>query len=184
MGKKIIGALIAGLLIMMWQALSHIALGLHAEQEQYTPNQDAIMQVLSANLSKEGQYYLPSLPQGSPMEDFEKLMEENMGQPYASIMYHPKNETDLTMNLLRGLGTNILLAIFLVALISKLKVANLGNILFTSLMVGFMAFCFYAYPGFIWYKTPGIWIELLDSIAAFGLAGLWLGWWLSRGKRA
>lgn len=182
MTQRIIAGIVAGILLMTWQTLSHTALGLHAMQEQYTPNQDAILQVLSENLSKEGQYYLPSLPPDSPMEEFEKLMEENQGKPYASILYHPKNETNMTSNLLRGLGTNILLGFLLVALMLKLKVANFGNIFFTSLLVGFMAFCFFPYPGFIWYEMPGIWTELLDSLAAFGLAGIWLGWWMTRKK--
>jgi hypothetical protein len=43
MTKQIIGALVAGFLIMAWQTASHTFLQLHASQEQYTPNHDVIL---------------------------------------------------------------------------------------------------------------------------------------------
>jgi len=182
--KITIGAIVAGILMMLWQTLSHTALQLHASQEQYTPNQDAILKVLSENLSEKGQYYMPGLPQGSSMEDYEKLMEEFKGKPYASILYHPANNTNMGMNIFRGFITNIVLAFVLVLLLRRLRVQSFAGIMYTCISIAFIAFCFFPYPGYIWYETNGIWIELLDAFAAFGLAGLWLGWWLPRRKKA
>ncbi len=178
--NKVIGAVVAGFLIMVWQTASHTFLQMHASQEQYTPNQDAILKVLSENLDKQGQYYLPNVPPGTSYEEMEKVMEQNMGKPYASIIYSPRNETDMTANILRGLGTNILLGFVLAWLMRKLKVQTFRNILTASMLVGFISFCFFPYPAFIWYEVPGIWVELSDSVAAFTLAGLWLGWWTTR----
>jgi hypothetical protein len=182
MMRNIIAAVVAGVLLMAWQTASHTFLQMHASQEQYTPNQDAILKALAENLEKQGQYYMPNVPPGTSMEEMGKAMEANMGKPYASILYHPKNETNMTANLLRGLGNNILLAFVLAWLMRKLKVQTFRNILTASMLVGFMAFCFFAYPAFIWYETPGIWSELSDSVAAFTLAGLWLGWFMTRKK--
>jgi hypothetical protein len=184
MTKKIIAAVVAGILIMLWQSLSHTMLNLHASQEQYSPNQDVILKVLSENLTAKGQYYLPNVPPGTSYEDMEKAMTASMGKPYASILYNPVNDVNMTSNLLRGLGNNILLAVVLVWLIGKLKSISMGSVLSASLGVALISFCFYPYPGFIWYQTNGIWVELGDSLAAFGLAGLWLGWYLPRGKSA
>jgi hypothetical protein len=119
--NKVIGAVVAGILIMAWQTASHTFLQLHASQEQYTPNQDAILKVLSENLDKKGQYYLPNLPPDAPMEQMEKAMEANMGRPYATILYNPVMDTNMGANIGRGLGTNILLAVVLVWLLGKLK---------------------------------------------------------------
>jgi hypothetical protein len=182
MTKHIVAAVVAGIVIMAWQTASHTFLQMHASQEQYTPNQDVILKVLSENLDKQGQYYLPNVPPGTSMEEMEKVMEENMGKPYATILYSPKNETSMPANLLRGLGTNILLGFVLAWLMRKIKVQTFRNILTASMLVGFISFCFYPYPAFIWYQTPGIWMELADSVAAFTLAGLWLGWWMTRKK--
>lgn len=182
--KNILGAFGAGILIMVWQTASHTFLQMHAVQEQYTPNQDAILKVLSESLDKQGQYYLPNCPPGTSMEDMEKLMKDNMGKPFASIIFSPKNETNMGSNLLRGLATNILLGFILAWLMRKLKAQTFRNVLTVSIMVGFISFCFFPYPAFIWYQTPGIWVELSDSVAAFTLAGLWLGWWMNRKPEA
>jgi hypothetical protein len=56
------------------------------------------------------------------------------------------------------------------------------TIVIAALAVGIIAFLNEPYTGFIWYKTFDIWGYLLDAIAAWGLTGLWLGWWLRRGR--
>lgn len=178
--KNLVATLVAGIILMAWQTASHTALQLHSMQEQYTPAQDTILQVLSQHLTTGGQYYLPNLPPGSSMEDYEKAMEQSMGKPWASIIYYPSNETNMVSNILRGLATNILLAFFLVWILGKLSQPGFSKIVAVSLAVGFIGFCFHPYPGFIWYKIPGVWVELIDSLVAFGLAGIWLGWWLGR----
>lgn len=165
---------------MAWQTASHTFLQMHASQEQYTPNQDAILKVLSENLDKQGQYYLPNVPPGTSMEEMQAKMQEGIGKPYATILYNPVLEDNMGANILRGLGTNILLAFVLAWLMRKIRVQTFRNILTSCMLVGFITFCFYPYPSFIWYKTPGIWVELSDSVAAFTLAGLWLGWWMTR----
>ncbi|HMP93200.1 MAG TPA: hypothetical protein PKD90_10040 [Phnomibacter sp.] len=183
MTKNIIASLVAGVLLMAWQTLSFTALQLHASQEQYTPAQDTLLQTLSAHLKEKGQYYLPNLPQGSSQEAYEKAMEQAMGKPAARILYYPQLKFSMGVNIGRNLATNILLGFVLVWLLLKLKSHTMGSIITACLGVGFMAFCFYPYPVFIWYQTPGIMIELLDALVAFGLAGLWLGWDLPRGTQ-
>lgn len=182
MMRNVIAALVAGLLIMVWQTASHTFLQLHASQEQYTPNQEAILKVLSENLDKKGQYYLPNVPPGTSMEEMGKAMEAASGKPYASILYNPVMDTNMGANIGRGLGTNIILAFVLVWLLGKLKVQSFAGILSACLALAFITFCFYPYPGYIWYQTNGIWVELGDSLAAFGLAGIWLGWFMTRKK--
>lgn len=184
MMRKLIAALVAGTLIMLWQTASHTFLQLHASQEMYTPAQDTILQVLSTHLKTDGQYFIPGVPPGTSMEEMEKVMASSMGKPYASILYHPVQDMDMTMNMLRGFGTYIILAFVLVWLIGQFKQLRFSNVLLASLAVGFISFSFHPYAGYIWYKIPGVNIELLDSLLAFGLAGLWLGWYLPKEKTA
>lgn len=178
--KQIIGAVVAGIMLMAWQTLSHTALNLHASQQSYTPNQDAILEVLSDNLKTKGQYFVPNVPPGASMDEYDKLEEASMGKPYAVINYNPVMDYSMTANILRGFFTNIVIGFVLVWLLGKLRFNSMGSILPVCLAIGFIAFCFYPYPSFIWYEIPGIWIELLDGLVAFGLAGIWLGWWLPR----
>jgi hypothetical protein len=182
MTKNIIGGLVAGILLMLWQTLSHTVLQLHAVQEKYTPAQDSILSVLSSHLTERGQYWMPGVPPGTPDDQYTEVFEKSMGKPNALILYNPTLDIDMTANLLRGLGVNLLLGLVLVWLLGKMHYPGFGGILMASLAVGFMSFLFHPYPGFIWYKIPGIWTELLDSLVAFGLAGAWLSWWMNRKK--
>ncbi len=180
--NKVVGALVAGILIMAWQTLSHTALNLHASQEKYTPNNAAIMEVLNQNLPEEGTYFLPGLPSESTMEDYNKVQASWDGKPWAQINYNKSFNTNMGANIFRGLMVNLVIGLVLVWLLGKMQKPGFAIILLASLAVGFMGYCFHPYPGYIWYETSGIWIELFDSLAAFGLDGIWLGWWITKKK--
>lgn len=178
--KQIIGALVAGFLLMLWQTLSHTALNLHGSQETYTPKQAAILAMLTDSLGVEGQYFLPGVPPGTSLEAMEKAQKEMAGKPWAQISYHKQLDINMGANILRGLLTNFILGFVLVWLLGKIQQPSFTTLLLASLSIGFIAFCFHPYPNFIWFKTTAISIELLDSLVAFGLAGIWLGWWMTR----
>jgi hypothetical protein len=180
MMRNVLAALVAGFLILAWQTASHTFLELHAEQEKYTPNHAGILKMLGDSLGAEGQYFLPGAPPGTTMEEMEKISAAGKGKPWAQISYHRSMDMDMTANLLRGLGTNIIVAFVLVWLLGKMKNLTFANAFMACLAVGFVAFCVHPYPTYIWYKTPGIKMELLDSLVSFGLAGIWLGWFLPK----
>ncbi len=183
MMRNVIAAVVAGSLMMLWQTLSHTVLELHAVQEKYTPKNAAILKMLTDSLGAEGQYFLPGMPPGTSMDNMEKLMDVAKGKPWAVINYHSSLNTEMTGNILRGLGANIIIAFVLVWLLGKMSSMSFGSVLMASLAVGFISFSVFPYPMYFWYKTPGIRSELIDALAAFGLAGLWLGWYLPGKKR-
>jgi hypothetical protein len=47
MKKVIIGSLVGGLIIFMWQTMSHVAFNLHEPVQQYTAKQDTILHFLN-----------------------------------------------------------------------------------------------------------------------------------------
>lgn len=63
MKKTIIASLVGGIIIFFWQFLSNAALDLHRPAQQYTANQDSILNYLSTQLT-EGKYFLPTVPAG------------------------------------------------------------------------------------------------------------------------
>ena len=62
MKKTIIGAIVGGLIIFIWQTLSWTVLDAHRASQDYTPKQDTIMAFLNGTLDKEGGYLLPNVP--------------------------------------------------------------------------------------------------------------------------
>lgn len=63
--KMIVGALVGGLLVFIWQFLSWTMLNMHGSQQKYTPNQDSILNFLSTQLTEDGTYFLPNAAPGA-----------------------------------------------------------------------------------------------------------------------
>jgi hypothetical protein len=134
---------------------------------------------------KEGGYVMPSTPSTASHDEMEKAMSASDGKPWAKIEYHNKAENSMNamiMNMTRGFFTNVVIVLLFCWLVRKMAAPKFGTILTAALVVGLIAFLNEPYTGFIWYKTFDIWACLLDAVVAWGLAGLWLGWWLRRGK--
>ena len=182
MKKVIIGSIIGGLIIFLWQFLSFAAIDLHKPAHQYTEKQDVILSFLNSQGLKQGGYMLPSLPDGASWSEHEKAMKTAEGKPWALIQYYDKMETDMTMNMIRGFLVDVVAVFLLCWLIGKMAPLNFGKIVTSAIVVGLIAFLFEPYTGSIWYKWADIWAFFLDAVIAWGLTGIWLGWWLRRGR--
>ena len=179
MKKLLVGAIVGGIIIFLWQFLSFAALDLHRIAHQYTPKQDSLLSVLRANLT-EGRYYLPTVPENASNEEESKLMEEMVGKDWAIIDYHAKYEDNMIMNMLRSLLTNIVIVYLLGWILTRGGALSFGTIFMSSIFTGMIAFLNFPYTDAIWFGTPGIWAHLLDGILPWALTGAWLGWFFNR----
>lgn len=178
MKKQIIGAIVAGLVLFIWQFLSWTVLEMHRNMQEYTPKQDEILKHLGENL-EEGFYYLPTTPYGTPTEENQKFYEESMGKPWAQIYYHKALNSNIPVNMARGLIVDIIAMYLLIWVILKMGNPSFTTILSCSVIVGLIGYITGIYVNSIWFQTKVI-SDLIDSLASFGLVGLWLGWWLRR----
>ena len=178
--KNIIGAVIGGIIIFFWQFISWGPGEFHYPAQRYTANADSILQFLHKQLPEEGGYMIPRSPKGVSAEEMEKQLQESSGKPWAIITYHKSLDTSMGMNMARGLFVNILLVAMLIWIVSKYTKKNFLSTFFTSLTIGLICFLNEPYTHFIWFKSFDIYASLLDSIASWGLCGLWLGWWINK----
>ena len=182
MKKSLIGAIVGGIIIFIWQFLSWMLINLHQPAQQYTEKQDAIMAVLNSNL-EEGGYFMPTIPESSSWEEHEKAMTESMGKPWATIQYHKALEDNMTMNMVRGLLTNIIIVWLACWIFLRIYKPTFGTILTASLFIGLIVFLNSAYTTHIWFQTFDLMANFVDSLASWGICGLWLAWWLPRNKK-
>ncbi|WP_207513258.1 hypothetical protein [Longitalea luteola] len=182
MKKLLIGALVGGIILFMWQFLSWTVLNLHYNAYQYTPKQDAIMSTLSAQLEKEGQYMMPSLPPDAPMEEHEQFMKTMEGKPWALVQYHQSMSTNMGSNMIRGLIVNMLIVAFFCTIISRMNALNFTAIFISALFVGMIVFFNVPYTNHIWFKGFDLMAYFIDSIVSWALVGIWLGWLYGRKK--
>jgi hypothetical protein len=182
MKKLLIGALVGGIIIFVWQSLSFTVLDLHSRAFEYTPKQQEIITYLGTQLSEEGQYLLPRPADNASSEEMEAHMKSADGKPWAMVSYHKEMNMNMGLNMIRGLLVDIIAVGLLCWIISKMNLPSFGTIVISSIFVGLIVFMNGVYTGHIWYQMFDIMSHFLDAIIAWGACGLWLGWWFNRGR--
>ena len=180
MKKAIIGALVGAIIVFGWQATSHMFFKYHEEAYRQVAGQEEVLQTLSGIFKDEGQYLIPRSDVGASQEQMAKFNEGMKGKPWALVTYHRADNMDMGMSALRSFTTAFLSVLILIFLIG-----NLGGFFLTfikSIGIAAFVFLFVYYNSNIWLQTPWEVIrpELYDLLAAWGLCGIWLGWWLNR----
>ena len=183
MKKLVIGALVGGLLVFLWQTLSWTVLNLHAKEYQKAPGQDSIMNFLSSQFSEDGQYILPHSGGGeASMEEIEKTVEGMKGKPWAVISYHKSYDVgDKMMSfIIRGLIADIIAVLFVCWILATNPNRKFGGIFISTILIGIVGYLFIPYSNHMWYQTPGAITNFVDVLLSWGLCGIWLGWWLRK----
>ena len=120
MKKIIIGGLVGGILLFVWQTVSWTVSGLHDKGQQYTGKQDSILQYLNNIGLEEGGYMLPRSADGVSSEQMEKEWKESMGKPWARLTYYKSMEMNMGMNMARGAIADIIIVCFLAWIFTKM----------------------------------------------------------------
>ncbi|WP_395768648.1 hypothetical protein [Aquirufa sp.] len=180
MKKTLLGGVVGGLIIFIWQAISHMAFNLHEPSQKYSPGQDSVLIALKTHIKNPGGYILPRMKDELSMDQMESFTQSIQGKPWAIIRYYDAYEVDMLSNMLRGAVVNILLAILLIWIIKHLKNPTRGLIIRLSIVVGFMAFANVAYTEHIWYPVFDLRAQLIDAVVGWALCGIWLGWLFKR----
>jgi hypothetical protein len=180
MKKLIIGAVVGGIIIFLWQSLSWTALNLHQRANQYTASQDTILNYLSSHFSEDGEYFLPTYEPNATSEEMSRHMEAAAGKPWAKIAYHKALNVNMMGNMVRLLLVNILMVGLVIWLLQKINTPAFSTIILSCLAIGIIGFINVPYTYHIWYESRDVNAYLMDAVASWGLCGLWLGWWVRR----
>lgn len=180
MKKIIIGGIVGGILIFLWQFLSWTVLDLHRVSQQYTSKQDSIISYLNTQFSEDGQYAVPTIPEHSSKEQWEAAMKNAEGKPWAIISYHKAMNANMGANMARCLVANIVMICLLCWILVQFHHISFGKVFTASLFTGIIVFLNAPYTMHIWYETPGIMADLKDALISWALAGIWLGWWMKK----
>jgi hypothetical protein len=184
MKKLLVGSIVGGIIIFVYQFVSWAAMNLHHASQEYTPKQDSIMAYLNTQFSEDGSYLMPNYPKGMTHEEMEKQMEATKGKPWAQIQYHKALNVDMGMNIIRGLLADIIMVGLLCWILMKLPASRPGLVLTVCLLTGIIVFINSPYTIHIWYPKADIWMHFADAILSWLLCGLWLGWYLRDKKKS
>lgn len=183
MKKWLIGSLVGAVLLFVWQFLTWSVLPIHQANYGYSANEAAIIKTLSENLTEEGQIMIPGVKPGTSNEAAQEVCKANEGKPWAIIQYHPSQKMmNMAAPMIRGFLIDVVIVLLLIYLFSNMASASFGGIFISTLMVGFISWCWFPYTGHNWFQTPMSMVraDLLDIVVGWGLLGAWLGFWLKK----
>jgi hypothetical protein len=180
MKKLLIGSIVGGLILFVWQFLSWGLLNLHSNMQMYTPKQDSVLQYLDSQFSEDGFYFMPGYKPGTSHEDMEKQMKAADGKPWAQVYFHKAMHEDMTTNMIKSLIGNIILVALLCWILMKFNSPGFLTILVGSLFTGIIGFINFPHTYHIWFQTSDMMAHATDTVVSFGALGIWLGWWLRR----
>ena len=157
MKKQLIGALVGGLILFIWQFFSYGPGNLHGSQMDYMPEQEAILKALADNNVAEGEYFLPRTPMDAGAEAQEKYAtDRQLGRPWAQVSYHNQMVNTFGSNLLRGFIIDFLSVFFLAWILMRMRDLDMKTTILTSLAVGLIGYMTISYLDSIWFKSNSI----------------------------
>lgn len=182
MKKWFIGSLVGAILVFLWQFLSWTVLQTHLGEATYTPAQDSVLNYLGSTLKEDGMYMLPTVPKGTSMSEAQKLGEQWNGKPWATVTYNKAFKHEMAMPMIRGFLVDFVLIWLLIYILSGNGTPAGMRIFISSIAVGLFTFLAGPYTMHVWFQTPteSYTGYLIDALVAWGLVGIWLGWWLNR----
>ncbi|MBC7848325.1 MAG: hypothetical protein H7Y31_01250 [Chitinophagaceae bacterium] len=180
MKKLVIGAIVGGILVFLWQTLSWTVLQVHAKEYQKAPNEAAILQTLGENFAGDGQYRIPNLEPTASSADSEKFMADNAGKPWAVVSYHKSYDADMITNVLKAFAADLIAVLFVCYILVTNPNRSFWGIFISTVLIGIAGFLYIPYANHVWWEYPGTLTNLMDVLISWGLCGLWLGWWLRR----
>jgi hypothetical protein len=182
MKKNIISTIVCTIILFGWQAISWMVLPFHSDTLKYTPNQDAIIEVLSANLSENGLYGVPGddPSREQTMEEMEAGWNKMLNKPWALVLYHTAFEGMTATGMMGGIMLNLVAVVIGIILLnaSRPEQRTFGSIF--GIVMLLPAFCIFQavlenanWWGFPWHFLKG---TIFDLLIGWSLCGVYLAW--------
>lgn len=174
MKSKLLFSLLGGCLLFVWQFVSYAGANLHGSMQEYTEQDQAILQYLEEIDLEFGMYALgsPSAEERADPALQEEYLKRTEGRPWAQLNYMDNWTNNMSMNLIRGFIMNLLTAWLLFWMFKGMSEPSLPKRVLLAVAVGWVGFLYFPYTNFIWYKQPDIWAHMLDATLPFALLGV------------
>lgn len=181
--RLIIAAILAGIVMFMWGAVSHMILGIGDAGVKPAPNEAAIMSAMRSNLTEPGFYALPGLDMKKSTEEEKTAWDAKYKQgPTAILIYQPNGDDAFSPKRFGiQLGSNIAAAL-VVGMILSLAAVGFSRGVTISTLVGLAGWLSINVPYWNWYRFPTDFTTggLIDQIIGWLLAGFVLGFILKQ----
>ena len=179
--KLLVAGLVAGLVVFLWGAFSHMVLPLGEVGVKTIPNEDAVIELLGSSMTEPGLYLFPGAGAHGSASEQDAFMEKYRRGPVGAIVFKPGPAGDPMppTRLLMQLFTEILSALaaaWVVARVPGPRWSRIGVVV----MMGVFAWLAMAVPYWNWYAFPADFTlaALVERVVAGFLAGFVVTWFV------
>jgi hypothetical protein len=184
-----VAALLAAIVIFIWQAIAHMLLPIGMMGFRLPQNEDVVLQAVSTGLPAPGIYYLPSIDPARMNDEavMKAWAEKSQKNPFvfAVVNAPTADATSMTPQLVKQFITQ-----FIAALLASFVLAATAWT-FGARVIGGFAFGVFGWltnivPLWTWYRFPSDFIvgNFLEQAIGWILGGIAIAWWLGRGRQA
>jgi hypothetical protein len=181
-GRVILGAMLGGIAMFVWGALSHMVLGFTDHSLKSIPDEAAVVGTLESKIAQPGIYLYPGLPpnfekmsKADQQAAFERMGEANKTRPHGLIIYAPPAGAVMSpAQLGRQLAGDIATALVAAILLAITAPAGYPRRLVIVSLAGLFGGCLIHLPYWNWYGFPGDFtvFSLLDDVLRATAGGL------------
>lgn len=187
--RVLVAALMGGIVMFVWGAIAHMALGLGEAGMRQPVSEDTVLSSLPAGLGdRPGVYILPSVDPAK-MHDkaaMQAYSAKAKASPYAFMVYLPQGEdlSDMGGQLSRQWASDTLSALAL-AFVMGLSAFSFATRLGIALAAALFSWLSVMVPYWNWYRFPTSFTVagLIEQVVGWLLAGAVMAWWLGRRPR-
>ena len=174
--RLIIAAILGGIVMFAWGAVSHMVLNIEGASLKPMPNEAAVTAAMKSNIAESGIYFLPGMDMSktATAEHQAAWAAKYKEGPTAMLIYHPTGDDVFTPRQFGiQFGADVGAALFggIILLFAGVSFAR-GIII--STMIGIAGWVAILIPYWNWYRFPWKFVrgDLIDQVAGWFLAGL------------
>jgi hypothetical protein len=181
--RLIVAAILAGIVMFAWGAVSHMVLGIGDAGITPMPNEAAVSAALKSNLTEPGLYFMPGIDMRHATEEQRTAFAAKYKEgPTAMLVYQPTGEDPMSF---RQFGIQLasdMAAAFVAAMILSLAGAGFSRGVTIAALIGMASWLAINVPYWNWYRFPTNFTtaQLIDQLGRWLAAGFVLGFILRR----
>jgi hypothetical protein len=184
--KIIVSVIVSTLILFAWYIISWMVLPFHSGLLKNIPEKSINTYILKNTLHGDGVYHYPGLPSDNSPESLKKLNDKLDSGPRITLMVYKSGKTELfnSKSFLLSFLYNLLTSCLTLLVLTRLRVTNRTVVTTTSLITGLIVCFSKILPQSTWYLFPidYVLIELMDSIVAFFLIGVFFALFTFKNK--
>ncbi|MBA8883601.1 hypothetical protein [Dokdonella fugitiva] len=175
MVRVVLAAIVGGLLMFVWGAVSHVVLPFERDALRPLPNEAAVMANLGSSLDQPGMYYFPWLDYANATpQQHEAWKQRIAGGPSGLLIYRPNGgEAMSPRQLVTEFVSNVLAALLGALLLVQLG-GGVARRVLSMAAIGVIAWLSISVSQWTWYGFPTSFLlgDLADQFGGWLLAGI------------